>query len=211
MARGGASSRPDAVGAPGRAPAENVRRSRFRLGPPVSWARGGRRAGGSHRIAERNAKGQERVTSRNPVSRQSTIILKSVHWAHGPGRLGGAAGEWAAAAALRPKLTRARKRRLPHNAWRGAAAGRRPAPSTGQNTVLPASAPVHCGRTDASARRHCWQGLGCVRGNLHQGSNPAAAPSGCGGEDPLAEQQKGRAPGDAGDPATPPRPTRPEQ
>ena len=42
------------------------------LGPQVSWAMGGR-AGGSHRIANSNAKGSRRVTARNCISRQTII------------------------------------------------------------------------------------------------------------------------------------------
>ena len=87
---GGVSSRPDGWAHPG---------GRWRkmccgaagAGAGAAWPAG--RAGGSHRIAKCNAKGWERVTARNHISRQSIIVQKSVQWAPWPGPAQSAAGD----------------------------------------------------------------------------------------------------------------------
>ena len=67
--------------APGRAPANMCGRAAW----PAGVLGNGGRAGGSHRIAKCNTEGQERVTARNNISRQNTLVQKSSQRAPWPG------------------------------------------------------------------------------------------------------------------------------
>ena len=72
---GGVSSRPDGWAHPG------GRRRKMCCGAAwPAWS-----AGGPHRITKCNANGWERVTARNYISKQSTMVQNSVQWARWPG------------------------------------------------------------------------------------------------------------------------------
>ena len=70
------------VGAPGRAPAENVRRSRLARRCPRPGV-GVRADHTGSQNATRRAK--EKVTARNYISRQNTMVQESVQWVPWPG------------------------------------------------------------------------------------------------------------------------------